>query len=106
MKTDIDRDARAYLAGLSRVQFLTMPFKSQVISMIRRFDVGTTFTVDDIYPHVAEPLHHNQWGEALNEAHRIGLIEEAGFVKSKRRESKGRRVIQWQRVEQPQGELL
>lgn len=63
-------------------------------------------TVDDIHPLVVEPTNWNQWGKAFSEAKRRGLIEEAGYVKSKRPESKGRRVLQWRRAESRQGALI
>jgi len=55
------------------------------------------FSSDDVWDHLAvTPAERNVVGKAFSEANRLGLIEGTErFVKSRRPESKGRRIQVW-----------
>lgn len=53
------------------------------------------FTIDDVYALVPQPRHHNHYGAMMSAMRKHGVIEEAGYVVSKRASANGRRVLKW-----------
>ncbi|WP_420032302.1 hypothetical protein ACN2WE_05415 [Streptomyces sp. cg28] len=86
--------------GIARATANTAPdwataCRNAIELMARR---GTPFQAADLIAEglVDEPDHTARWGAAFNAAARAGLIEEAGFVKSKRATVHGSICKQWQ----------
>lgn len=71
-----------------------------VVAAITSIPVGSTFSTDAIHPLLRyEPAEPNVIGAAFRHARKVGLIQGTEqFVKSRRRESKGRRVQLWLRI--------
>jgi len=66
------------------------------------------FTSDDIWDRLpATPMERNVVGKAVSEANRLGLISGTErFVKSRRPESKGRRIQVWTAARREQEALF
>lgn len=56
---------------------------------------GHEFTIDDVYALVPKPPHPNHYGAMMSALRKHGLIEETGYVVSKRVAANGRRVLKW-----------
>lgn len=85
--------------GIARAAANTPPdwavaCRAAIELMARR---GTPFQAADLIAEglVDEPDHTARWGAAFNAAARAGVIEEAGFVKSKRATVHGSICKQW-----------
>lgn len=85
--------------GIARAAANTAPewataCRNAIELMARR---GTPFQAADLIAEglVDEPDHTARWGAAFNAAARAGVIEEAGFVKSKRATVHGSICKQW-----------
>lgn len=63
---------------------------------------------DDVWPHLAAPpSERNVIGKAFSEANRLGILRPTEqFVKSRRPESKGRRVQVWESMVYDRQETL
>ena len=67
-------------------------------AIARRAATGEPFTSDDLHDDLdADVLPHDgaSMGALVNAAARSGLIEECGYVKSRRPEARSRRIVQW-----------
>ena len=76
-----------------------MSFLNHAITQIRELaSERQTFSSDDLYPLLeVEPDDPNQVGAAFREAARLGIIQSTdNYVRSKRREAKGRRISVWE----------
>lgn len=85
--------------GIARAEANTAPdwgtaCRAAIEVMARR---GVPFQAADLIAEglVDEPDHTARWGAAFNSAARAGVIEEAGFVKSKRATVHGSICKQW-----------
>lgn len=76
-----------------------MSFLNHALTEIRQLATERNeFTSDDLYARLdVEPDDPNQIGAAFREAARLGIIQPTdNYVRSKRREAKGRRIGVWQ----------
>lgn len=85
--------------GIARAEVNTSPdwataCRAAIETMARR---GTPFQAADLIAEglVDEPDHPARWGAAFNAAARAGVIEEAGYVRSKRATVHGSICKQW-----------
>lgn len=63
---------------------------------LREFDA---YTLTEVYG-IGAPDHPNRWGSLFSHAHRVGLIEHAGFAVSRRRSRAGGLTRTWRGCKQ------
>jgi len=83
---------------------LPIPWKKQVVNLIRGYAAGTKFTYDKVRTDatlsgIEPPKNVNAWGGAMQSAHAEGLVERTGqYIQATKKSSHARMLPVWVRL--------